>query len=131
MSAGFYHCIVCNTRLFTYNHKFQPNTGYASFWRAIDQTVVTLDEEVKFDEVNVPRARNQPDNSVYQRCQCANCQSHLGAVFMDGPPPTFLRYSINSAMLKFYEFPDFPNPHIERDRRRSVNRRNNRVRYIR
>lgn len=38
-STGFYHCAVCDTRLFTFNHKFQSNTGYPTFWRAIDGTI--------------------------------------------------------------------------------------------
>ena len=42
MSPGFYHCVACNTRLFTFNHKYQAQTGYASFWRSIDGTVRTL-----------------------------------------------------------------------------------------
>ena len=69
---------------------------------------------VKFDEVNAPRAKNKLEPSTYKRCMCSKCKTHLGAVFNDGPPPSFLRYTINSCMLKFYEFPDFPNPHIAR-----------------
>ena len=52
LSVGFYNCLICDTRLFTYNHKFQPNTGYASFWGALDGTITAKDEEVVFDEVN-------------------------------------------------------------------------------
>jgi peptide methionine sulfoxide reductase MsrB len=43
ISTGFYHCRVCDMRLFTYNHKYNANTGYASFWRAIDNRVKVLD----------------------------------------------------------------------------------------
>jgi hypothetical protein len=43
LSTGFYHCAVCDTRLFTFNHKFQSNTGHATFWRHIEDRVRTVD----------------------------------------------------------------------------------------
>jgi len=53
------------------------------------------------------RSKHKSHNQTHKRCFCAKCNSHLGAVFVDGPPPSFLRYTINSVMLKFYDFPDF------------------------
>ena len=44
LSTGFYHCVVCDTRLFTFNHKFQSQTGHASFWRSIDNRVGIIEE---------------------------------------------------------------------------------------
>jgi peptide methionine sulfoxide reductase MsrB len=44
LSTGFYHCAVCDSRLFTFNHKYQSKTGYPSFWAAIEGRVKTLDE---------------------------------------------------------------------------------------
>jgi peptide-methionine (R)-S-oxide reductase len=130
LSTGFYHCAACDARLFTFNHKFQSHTGYPTFWRAIESTVSTVEEEVLFDEVNFPRARHTPQPAPYKRCQCARCSTHLGAVFLDGPPPTFLRYTINSALLTFREFPNFPNPHRLR-RQKHTARQNGRVTYLR
>ncbi len=69
------------------------------------------------------RAKFKSHNPTYKRCECATCGSHLGAVFVDGPPPSFLRYTINSVMLKFYEFPDFENPHLKRKAKKSEQRK--------
>lgn len=66
------------------------------------------------------RAKHKTENKTHKRCECAKCSAHLGAVFMDGPPPSFLRYTINSALLNFYDFPDFPNPHFEQRKKRAV-----------
>lgn len=49
-------------------------------------------------------------NPTFKRCECSQCNTHLGAIFFDGPPPSFLRYVVNSDMLKFYDMPDFPYP---------------------
>ena len=49
VATGFYHCVVCDTRLFTFNHKYKANTGYASFWRPIEDRVKIVEGEVLFD----------------------------------------------------------------------------------
>ena len=67
-SAGFYHCAVCDLRLFTFNHKYQANIGYASFWRAVDGRVNTVEEEVIFDEVNEARPKFKSLNPTHKRC---------------------------------------------------------------
>lgn len=92
---------MCDTRLFTFNHKYDSRTGYATFWGALKGTIKTDDQEVLFDEVNEMRAKFKSHNPTYKRCECVKCGSHLGAVFVDGPPPSFLRYTINSVMLRF------------------------------
>jgi len=85
---GTYKCVVCGADLFASETKFDSGTGWPSFWQP------TSKEKVK----------EKSDYSLFMKrteVNCANCGSHLGHVFDDGPEPTGLCYCVNSASLKF------------------------------
>ncbi len=85
---GFFACVCCGAELFSSNHKYVSGTGWPSFWRPL-----------------VPsRLETAPDysNPFERRTEvsCSTCGAHLGHVFQDGPPPTGLRFCINSVSLR-------------------------------
>ena len=86
--AGVYGCRLCGLPLFRSGAKFESGTGWPSFFEPFDQDHLRL-------------VRDTAYGMVRTETRCARCDSHQGHVFPDGPPPTGLRYCINSVSLQF------------------------------
>jgi peptide-methionine (R)-S-oxide reductase len=85
---GSYHCVCCGHALFDSNSKFHSGCGWPSFHSELQEAGI---EQVPDFSHGMSRIE----------LRCAQCAAHLGHIFPDGPPPTGMRYCINSVCLEF------------------------------
>jgi len=85
---GVFACRLCGLPLFSSDAKFESGSGWPSFFQP-------------YDRDHVAELADHSHGMRRVEIRCKRCDAHLGHVFEDGPPPTHLRYCLNSASMQF------------------------------